>query len=510
VLLRYFGSAQKDFGGIMKKILILLVVLLATVSAIPAFAAQLRVYVSEINASSVPNKDEMKLMLQTLLASRLNSASTTTVGTAAEADIIVGGSYISIGKIFSIDVQAKNAAGKVLTRAYEQGENQDDLIPAVGKLADKLSVELLKSTPAISPVITTNMIAPGSSDILKGEQKLRTPVTGGEFIKPPQQHNVTGDWVSKRLDGATNLLAIGKSLPDGTRDVFLAENHRLAYYRQNTDMQLITEAVLKTTEKIISLDTVENSDGAVDIYVTIIRSDELASQVWQLNGDKLVQLANNLPYFFRSFSLAGAPKKLYSQSMGRESDFYGEVSEATRVGSNIVLNNPIKMPRYANIYSFNQFQDRDGKKLTIVINPDNHLIVYNQDSNELWRSNDKFGGSELFFQKEDADVRVTGDKFRWIFLNQRVQVTSKGEIITGKNDGFWVLGNARTYKRGAVYSMAWNGSSLEEKWHTRDTQNYMADYYFDESRNELLILQTVQRPGFTSSGASSLSIKKVE
>jgi hypothetical protein len=72
------------------------------------------------------------------------------------------------------------------------------------------------------------------------------------------------------------------------------------------------------------------------------------------------------------------------------------------------------------------------------------------------------------------------------------------------------LGNARTYKKGAVYSLAWNGSSLEEKWRTRDTQNYMPDYYLDEARNELLILQTVQRTGLAVRGASSLAIKKVE
>ncbi|MGB9082339.1 MAG: hypothetical protein WCD00_13655, partial [Desulfuromonadaceae bacterium] len=137
--------------------------------------------------------------------------------------------------------------------------------------------------------------------------------------------------------------------------------------------------------------------------------------------------------------------------------------------------------------------------------------VYDQQLNELWRSNDKFGGSELYFQKEDdSNLRVSGDKFRWIFMNQRIQVSSKGEILVGKNEGFWVLGNARSYKRGAVYCLVWNGSSLEEKWRTRETQNYMPDYLFDEARNELLILQTVQRPGIASRGASSLSIKKVE
>jgi hypothetical protein len=38
----------------------------------------------------------------------------------------------------------------------------------------------------------------------------------------------------------------------------------------------------------------------------------------------------------------------------------------------------------------------------------------------------------------------------------------------------------------------------------------MPDFFFDEARNELLMLQTVQRPGMSERGASSLTIKKVE
>lgn len=496
----------------MRKLIILFTVLLIPLIALPVLAAQVRVYVADMNAIGVQNKDEMKATLQMLLSSRLSGDKIMAVGSAAEADAVVTGTYVTIGKIFSVDALAKTSAGKTLTRAFVQGEGQDDLIPAVGKLADKLSAELVNIYSA-GPVATGSsppVAVPVTSGIIKNEQQVR-PAPVGEFIKPrEQEQGNTGGWLSKRLGGAANLMATGKSLPDGSREIFLAEDRRLSYYRQGKDMKLVAETELSVAEKILSLDICENSDGNLDIYVTIMRSDEPASQVWQVKDDKLVRVAEKLPNFFRVVSLAGGPKRLYVQAMGRDADFYGDVSEATRNGSNIIIKNPIKMPRYANIYSFNQFRDSEGKTFTLAINPDGYLIVYDQELSELWRSNEKFGGSELFFQKEDANARVTGDKFRWIFMNQRIQVTSKGEVLVGKNDGFWVLGNARSYKKGAVYNLAWNGSSLEEKWRTRDTQNYMPDYFYDEARNELLMLQTVQRPGITSRGASSLTIKKVE
>ena len=82
----------------------------------------------------------------------------------------------------------------------------------------------------------------------------------------------------------------------------------------------------------------------------------------------------------------------------------------------------------------------------------------------------------------------------------------------GKNDGFFVVGNVRMFKRGAVYSLYWNGAALEEVWRTKDTQNYMPDFGFDESKSELLLLQLTQREDtlMRTKGASALQIKKVE
>lgn len=486
----------------MKNCIILLALLLVQLTAVPSFAVQIRVYISDMTATGVQNRDEMKVILQTLLTSRLNGGGIVVVGSAAEADAEVSGSYISIGKIFSIDAVAKTSTGKAVARGFVQGGADDELIPAVGKLAEKLSIELLKIYSSGQSDAVAQQPSPASEPV----------VPAGVFIKPRDQETAaTPDWLSKRLTGAVNLMAVGKTMPNGSREIFLAEGQRLAYYRQGSDMKLVTEVELKSADKIISLDTLADGAGNLDIYVTIIRSGEPASQVWQVKGDKLILVAGKLPYFFRSVSLSGGPKKLYAQAMGRDDDFYGDVTEATLNGSAITLKNPLKLPRYGTIYNFNQFSDRDGKPFTVVINPDGYLIVHDQQLNELWRSNDKFGGSELYFQREDGvNVRVTGDKYRWIFMNQRIQVTSGGEIMIGKNDGFWVLGNARSYKRGAVHCLVWNGLSLEEKWRTRETQNYMPDYFFDVTRNELLILQTVQRAGIANRGASSLSIKKIE
>ena len=492
----------------MRLPMLVTVLMLVMQMATAALAAPLKVYVAEVNTVGVQNRDEMKITLQSLLASRLTNDSVIAVASAAEADLLVSGTYLVIGKVFSIDAAVRSAGGSSVTRAFVQGDSQDELIPAVGRLAEKLTAELKKVSVAAAPPVVP-VRAAASSDIVRSAPAQVTAVSTGDIIRPQEQiAGGAGGWISGRLPSAYNLLAAAESERDGLRPVCLADERHLACYDQASGMKLIGEVELGGNDRIISLDMLGN-----DIYLTVMRGSDPGSQIWQIQNGRLVQVAKDLPWLVRVARLAGGSSKLCMQAMGRDGDFYGDVYEATRTGSELKKGPSIRLPRGANLYTFNRFAGRDGALYTIVINSDNYLVVYDQQLNELWRSNDRFGGSELYFQQEDLSLlQTTGSKYRTVFMNQRIQVNSANEVLVGKNDGFWVLGNARSYKKGAVYCLGWNGSSLEEKWRTKDTQNYMPDFIYDETRKELLLLQVVQRPGGFGGGrgASSLSIKKVE
>ena len=164
----------------MKRLLTitLLTCLTLMLHTLPALAAPLRLYVSDMNAIGVQNKDEMKATLQTLLASRLNSDKIMAVGSAAEADVLVTGTYVTIGKVFSIDALARTTAGKSLGRAFVQGESQDELIPAVGKLADKLRAELERVPVAGgAPAGTAAAIIPAAARVREQQKRISSGTT---------------------------------------------------------------------------------------------------------------------------------------------------------------------------------------------------------------------------------------------------------------------------------------------------------------------------------------------
>jgi len=199
------------------------------------------------------------------------------------------------------------------------------------------------------------------------------------------------------------------------------------------------------------------------------------------------------------------------QQMNNDRDFYGDIFELVKSGNSYEAKNPFKLPRFGYLYNFNRFRDKTGAENWVVINEDGYLIVYSSSGEELWRSSDKFGGSETYFLREDlANVRTTGDPNRWIFLEQRITVTPAGDVIVPKNDGMFVIGNNRAYKKSSIYCFAWNGSSLDEKWHTKQSQNYLPDYFYDHSRRELVNLEIVKKEGLLTGGASMVAVRKVE
>ncbi|AJE04486.1 FG-GAP repeat domain-containing protein [Geobacter pickeringii] len=497
----------------MKKIAIIVCsLLLVALTIAGASAAPIRAYVAEFSVTGAANKDELKTTLQTLLASRLSGEKIISVDSPSGADLLVKGSYIVFGKVFSIDAVAKDAGGRVIARAFQQGENQDELIPAVGKLGQALASELTAKVAVSPPPAAARMQTPAPSatpDIIRSTATAAAP----EIIRPQEPVGApTGSWVSQRLGGALIGMAPGRIGQDGSQEYYLVEEHTLRLYRKHDGLKLVAEVSFSPREKVLAVDSADlDGDGIPEIYLTVMDGETLASQVWVATNDSLKRVAANLPYFFRGIALDGKERRIYVQQMSTDQDFYGDVFELVKNGDRFETKNPIKLPRFGNLYNFNRFTDSSGELHYVVLNSDGYLVVYSAAGEEIWRSSDKLGGSETHFKREDiSHVQTTGVAYRWVFLEQRITVAPGGDIMIPQNSGFFVVGYNRAYTKNSIYCFTWNGSSLDERWHTKISQNYLADYGYDPARKELTVLEVAKKEGVFTSGASVLAIKKVE
>lgn len=447
-----------------------------------ASAAQIRAYVAQF-AVTPQDAGSLKSTLQTLLSSRMASEAITPVSSASEADVVITGSYTQFGKVFSLDAVAKLGSGSTLATVFEQGENQDDLIPALGRMSVKLKTEMLLRY--VQPPAAKSQLQPSQP--------------AGPKVRPA--------WISQRIVGAQAALAPGLARAEG-KEFFVAESHALRLYRQEKNLKLLAEVKFPQQEKVIAIDSAgPDQNGNPRVYVTIMSGDTPASQIFCFEDAKLKPVATNLPYLFRAIALNGAKSRIYAQQMGVSEDFFGDLFEVSETGSKIELKNPIKLPRYANIFNYNRISGPDGTNYTTVLSTGGYLIVYTEAGEEIWRSTEKFGGSETYFLRESGTgTREPDEKIKWRFIDQRITVTGDGEVIVPQNEGFFVLGNSRSYSKHTLVGFSWNGSSLEERWRTKLNQNYLADYFLDAQTGEMVLLEVVQKEGIFGKGGSAVRV----
>ena len=98
-----------------------------------------------------------------------------------------------------------------------------------------------------------------------------------------------------------------------------------------------------------------------------------------------------------------------------------------------------------------------------------------------------------------------------MYLEQRIVVTGNDELLVPKNSEPWYRTNKHSYSNSSIYCFAWDGLKLEEKWHTSESGNYLADFAYDNAAHELLLLEvTGKGESVFASGASRLVVRKME
>lgn len=484
-------------------------------------AAPLKTYVAEFNVAGAPNKDELKVTLQGLLASRLNPEQVQLVEKPDKAELLMTGSYALFGRMFSIDILLKNSIDGTLSKVFEQGESQDDLIPAFGRLAQKIDRELVKTQPvAAAPPIAVPVpqAAPAAaiSAPPAAAYKVEAPAAKAEesyVVKSAiPVGNVPGSWTSDPLTGVFGSIALGRTLPSGEREIFVAGYHTIRYLRKGTDLKQVAEIAIPVPARVLAIDCADlDRDGTPELYVSIVDRKTVSSRVYQPVDGGMELIADEQPWLYRGSGHDLQDRTIFAQGLTSSGEYFDGIAELTKAGRRFEVQNSRTLPRPGSIFNSTRFRDASGAEKLVVMDEDGYLKIHAADGSELWKSSDKYGGSMTYFNFESvAQLRAKGDKYRWNFLEQRITALPGGTLIIPRNDGSISIGNNRSYNKHSLFGLQWSGSILREAWHTRQTPSYLADYAYDPATREVLLLEVVQQAGLFSSGKTAISINKLD
>ena len=491
----------------MKLLTVLFASLLLVITGVATVQAKpIKIHVAQFNVTGAANSQELKQTLQEIMTSRLANSQSLLVEKPELADCVIIGSYAQFGKMFSLDVRIKNNGDDNLVKVFEQGVGQEDVIPAIGRLAKKIDAVLATrpvpevpamAMPELPPVVTAAPVP-----IVKDTYVVRAE---------PSAKETSGSWSSAPLDGVFNSIAMGRVLPSGERELFVSGEQTIRAYLKGKELKLVAEVVLPPSEKILALDSTDlDKDGTPELYVTIIERESPSSRVYQFNGTTFVTIAEKLPWLFRAIGSDMLSRRVYAQELDNDGKYYGGVKELAKSDSRFTAKDTLPLPLPANIFNFNRLDGASGKSTVVVLDEDGYLVVYPPDGAEAWKSGEKYGGSESFFKNESKYRRSTGDLLRWTFLEQRMTPLKDGTLLVPRNEGTFSFGNNRSFDKYSLFSFEWTGAVLKEKWHTRPSPGYLADYSFDQNTGEILLLEVVKKPGMFSKGKSVISIHKID
>ncbi|MBE0599352.1 MAG: VCBS repeat-containing protein, partial [Desulfuromonadales bacterium] len=342
-------------------------------------------------------------------------------------------------------LEARGPGGTLLASALI-GSQQTPPSSAVGGPSPSLPSAALPPAIVAAP-------APAAPATASAIVRREATATEGVWFGPDFAAEIVGIHVAD-LDG------------DGRQEVAIALPYRLEVGRVTAGSYTPLAALdLGFGQKVVSLDGADlDGDGRVELYLTAADEGELRSLQVGLQGEKLKLLASKLPWYMRSIQLPGEGAVLLGQRMGGgERDFDGPIFRLTLSQGKVAEGAPVDLPASISLFGFSPLPGDAGLRTYAQLNVYDELKVVGRDGQEIWKSEERVGGSESFIERLDPTKNpISGPATRNAFMPPRLLQGPEGTLLVPVNEGSRLLARIRTFDKSRLRAMTWNGFALQE------------------------------------------------
>ncbi len=471
------------------------------------------------------------------------------LGKRLNTDYVVWGSITKIGNSFSVDGKLVDiAARKSSVGVFTQSQGMDDLIPKITDFAQRINAHILGTVPpalsqATAPVAPAAAPSPPptaqstkESQIISGMKAGRkgtyTALINPDFITGTGPLDKKNFWMSDRRPTEFRGMDIGDVNGDGLNETVLIDAKTIYIYQKKGDAFTLLQTIKgSASDNYMAVDVADiNQSGIKQIFVTNLRSETVDSFVLEYRNDKYVKIATGIRWFLRVINTSAGTPMLLGQANGIEKPFDTEIHEIVWSGSRYIQGKKQKIPRGLSVYGLTlDTLSEGGKDRVIALNQDDYLCIYEPTEKPLWqlqtfggsdsllwKSDENFGGSNLYVENS----RAYEDSDKKTFINLRILTydtnkDGKREVVIVKNisSAARLFQNVKLFNAAEVYNLSWDGLGLLENWRTRKINGYVADYQFKDIDNDgenEVVLALVLSTGPSLTGRSVVVAYKMQ
>lgn len=463
----------------------------------------LREGIMDMLASRLAWKDQVKIIEKRKVKEALarykgpmDPEKAVAVGKALGAQYVILGSLTVFGESVSIDARILDVAkAEQLVTAFNQSKGMDEVIPTVDRFARDINAKIMGRV-AQAPVYARGPAAQGGR--------------GGALIR-----------VRKRVEGADKASLIqrlkmeiigmdaGDVDGDGRNEVVILEKDAVHVYKWKAG-RFAPFRTLKGgwAPNYVYLSVADvDRNGRAEIYVTNLTASHVSSLAYEWQGRGFKKILSGLRWLLRAAEIPGKGLVLLGQKRIPDGAYRGPVKILKREGERLVEVETLDLPRQANVFNFVQVPlGKSGELHTVMLTRYDRLVLIDPAGEEIWKSDDLFGGTFTYMEDRTGDGRLPGG-YNVRFLPSPLFLTDVNEdgtpeVVVCRNysrTGRMTL-IYREYSSGIVHFLTWDGLSLSTEWQSQKMSGAVVGYRVadvDHDARPELVIAVVKQSEFS-------------
>jgi len=382
------------------------------------------------------------------------------VGKGLGADYVILGSLTVFGDSVSIDAKILDVAkSEELVTAYNQSKGMDGVIPTVDQFAEDINAKIM------------------GREIRRAEgPEEEKPKRTGPIMAAGEDGSDSGHRPShvQRFKLEIRGLDLGDVDGDGKTELVMIDKDTIYVYKWIKDRLTLFKEIKGTwSPDFIYLSVADlNGNGVAEIYVSNLTATSASVYALEWNGSAFAETPKRDSWLVRVVDLPGKGKTLLGQRRSTEGNYIGDVHILKREGDGFASTGTLNLPRYGNVFNFVQSNlTGKGPVYTTLLDPYEHLIVYSQEGERLWKSDDYFGGSLAYMDYMDVNRNDMAQTPVRIFIPSPIYLNDingdgREEIVICQNHSkvARIFDDFRWFGSGKVHFLDWDGAGLATKW----------------------------------------------
>ena len=291
-------------------------------------------------------------------------------------------------------------------------------------------------------------------------------------------------WMGPNLDGSPVGITVADFDHDGQLEMAIAFESKLVIARiTQGEFQKVATIDIPTGIKLLSIDSLDlDHNGFPEIFLSGISGTDINSQIISFKDGSYKRTGTRIRWFLRVVDFPQSGKILAGQLFGTwEQPFSTPVVKLQYQEGELAAQGPLDVPKNINVFSFIPFSGSNNQKLFAYISPTDFLNISTSMGENLWESNENFGGSETsFHSSKDLNTELVSPTY----IQKRLLFLPTEEILTAQNDGSRAFRGYRNFDKSRIIALRWNGFAPQESWRTSDQGGYLADFSVADADND--------------------------